>query len=91
MLSPGEVSEFVDGLRKQHCHIHAADGRRLEFRYPHAWDKPIYISIKPESVDEPIVIFPMHEHEIRFVRKALEHMAESLLSVGVWSGEPEEW
>ena len=91
ILSPGEVSEFIDGLRKQCCHIiHAIDGRRLEFRSPQVFEKlPIYIAIKPESVEEDIIIFPLYEHEIYFIRKALEHMAESLLFVGTWSGEPE--
>lgn len=92
MLSPGEVSEFIDGLHKQRCRIiHAMDGRRLEFCSPPTWEhQPIYIAIKPESVEEDIIIFPLHEHEIRFVRLALESMAASLLFVGTWSGEPEE-
>lgn len=92
ILNPGEVSEFIDGLRKQYCHIRATDGRKLEFRSPQAWEhQPIYISIKPESADEPVIIFPLREHEIRFIRKALESLAATLLFVGTWSGEPEEW
>lgn len=92
ILNPGEVSEFIDGLRKQYCHIRAKDGRKLEFRSPQVWEhKPIYISITSELVDCSRIIFPLHEHEIYFIRKALEHMAASLLFVGTWSGEPEEW
>ena len=91
MLNPGEVSEFIDGLSKQKCCIRAI-GKMLVFRSPQVWEhEPIHIAIKSESVEEDIIIFPLYEHEIRFIRKALEHMAESLLFVGTWSGDPEEF
>lgn len=91
LLNPADVSAFIDGLGKQYFHMKFGD-KALEFRSPQSWEHmPIYISIKPVSVDEDIIIFPLHEHEIRFIRKALESMAASLLFVGTWSGELEEW
>lgn len=88
MLNPVEVAEFIDGLKKQFVRISSAHGRTLIFEAPHAYRKdPIVIEI--EDGDQRVQ-FPLREHEISFIRKALESMAASLLFVGTWSGEPEE-
>ena len=91
LLNPADVSAVIDGLRKPYFHTKFGD-KTLEFKVPQSWEhQPIYIAIKPVSVDEDVLIFPLHEHEVRFIRKALESMAASLLFVGTWSGKLEEW
>jgi len=89
VLNPVNVSKLIDGLLGQFCRLRG-DGLTLEFSVSQPWEHiAAYISIKPDYVDDDIVIFPLHNHEIRFIRKALENMAESMLFVGTWSGEPE--
>lgn len=89
LLNPCEASELIDGLRKDYVRIDALDGRKLEFASPPVWRRePIYVQISESESD--YIRFPLKEHEIRFVRKALESMTASLLFVGTWSGEPEE-
>jgi hypothetical protein len=87
MFNPVDAAEFIDGLRKPFAKI-SANGRTLVFEAP-----PVYIkepiSIKIEK-GKNWIRFPLREHEIRFIRKALESMAASLLSVSTWSGMPEE-
>lgn len=84
MLNPVEVAEFIDGMRKSFVRIYSAHGRTLTFSWVRT---PIYIEIAGEG---EWIRFPLREHEICFIRKALESMAASLLFVGTWSGEPEE-
>ena len=89
LLDPCEVSELIDGLRKFYVRIDAIDGRKLEFCSPPSWQhEPCYVQISESESD--YVRFPLKQHEIRFIRKALESLAATLLFVGTWSGEPEE-
>lgn len=88
MLNPVDATEFIDGLKKDFVRISSGIGRTLKFEVPASYTKkPIILEIE-EKGDR--VRFPLREHEIRFIRKALESMAASLLFVGTWSGEPEE-
>lgn len=89
MLNPVEVAEVIDGLNKHHFRIEAHDGRIIAFSAPLAWEnKPTEIMIAESDCDW--VRFPLRDCEVCFIRKALENMADSLLFVGTWSGEPEE-
>lgn len=92
MMNPAQVSEFIDGLERGFARIRSVKGDELIYRNPpeHRND-PISIAIRPESMEEDILIFPLHAHEVRFIRKALEGIAEHLLFVGTWSGEAEIW
>ena len=92
MMNPAQVSEFIDGLGRRFVAIRNAKGDKLIYRNPPEHEnEPIHIAIKPDSIEEDVMIFPLHAHEVRFIRKALEDWAEHLLFVGTWSGEPETW
>lgn len=92
LMNPAQVSKFIDGLVKGFADIRAQNGDELLFHNPPLWDRqPINIAIRPGSVDEHMIIFPLHDHEVSLIRKALEDMASNLLFVGTWSGEAEEW
>lgn len=92
LMNPAQVSKFIDGLVKGFADIRAKNGDQLLFHNPPLYEKqPSNIAIKPDSMDENIIIFPLHDHEVSFIRKALEDMASHLLFVGTWSGEVEEW
>jgi hypothetical protein len=85
MLNPVEVADLIDGMERQFVFVRtyrSAHGRKLTYVKNGGY-------IRIEEGDEWIQ-FPLREHEVRFIRKALESMAESLLFVGTWSGEPEE-
>ena len=92
LMNPAQVSEFIDGLGKRFVAIRSANGDKLIYRNPpmHEDETP-HILIKPDSTEESVMIFPLHEHEVRFIQKALENMSDSLLFVGTWSGEAELW
>ena len=89
MLNPVEASELISRLRSygSRCRITSAHGRTLIFNAPAEYEA---VPPKIEIVhgDENI-IFPLREHEVLLIRKALESMAASLLFVGTWSGEAE--
>ena len=93
MMNPAQVSEFIgDGLEKRFVAIRNAKGDKLIYRNPPEHEnEPIHIAIKPDSTEEDVMIFPLHAHEVHFIQKALENMSDSLLFVGTWSGEVEEW
>jgi hypothetical protein len=92
MMNPAQVSELIDGLEKQFVVIRSAKGDELIYRNPPMHEKgPTIIATKPDSIEEEVMIFPLHEHEVRFIKKALENMSDSLLFVGTWSGEAELW
>lgn len=85
MLNPVEVADLIDAMERPFAFVRiysSAHGRKLIYV-----KEGIFIRI--EEGDEWIQ-FPLREHEISFIRKALESMAASLLLVGTWSGEPEE-
>lgn len=92
MMNPAQVSEFIDGLERGFAAIRNAKGDKLIYRKPSTYlDGPIHIAIKPDSTEEDVMIFPLHAYEVHFIHKALENMSDSLLFVGTWSGEVEEW
>lgn len=92
MMNPAQVSEFIDGLGRRFVAIRSAKGDKLIYRNPPEHEnEPIHIAIKPSSIEEDVMIFPLHAHEASFIQKALENMSDSLLFVGTWSGEVEEW
>jgi len=89
LLNPAEVAELIYGMGRDYCEIRAKDGRELIFHNPRAFERCI-ASIEVRESKFDYVVFPLRECEIRFIVKALENMADSLLFVGTWSGEPEE-
>lgn len=90
LMNPAQVSEFIDGLGKRIVTIRSAKGDKLIYRNPPMReDETPHIAIKPDSTEEDVMIFPLHEHEVHFIQKALENMSDSLLFVGTWSGEAE--
>lgn len=90
LLNPSQAARLSDSLGAQHCRIQADDGHELVFRSPQTWEGlPIYLELRGDGGEEWIR-FPLAECEVRYIRKALDHAALTMLYVGTWHGEPEE-
>jgi len=90
VMSPSEVSELIEGLSSGRAVIRALDGRCLAFCGLGVYSL-ISIATEGESGLVPIISFPLREHEVRFVKIALENMADLLMSADRWSGDPDKW
>lgn len=89
VMNPVEAIAFHEGLNKCRYEAKYCNGIKIKFRSPGPGDS-FAPWIRLNNDNDDCIVFPLREEEVKFLRKAIEQLAQTLLFIGTWSGEPEE-